>query len=107
MMRLLHDPATDASCAPSARSPRARRAIASCRSAPYGELEGDRLRLRGFVASKDGNEFATAELDVRCAGPGGAGNRARSAVARAGRDGNSRRTRCLMRVPCVVLSACQ
>jgi hydroxymethylbilane synthase len=61
-MRALHDPATDV-CVRAERA--LSRALAGNCQLPlgaYGELEGGRLRLRGFVASKDGTEFVRAEL---------------------------------------------
>ena len=35
----------------------------------YAQMEGDRLRLRGFVASPDGKEFVRAELTAAATDP--------------------------------------
>ena len=69
MMRVLHDSATDA-CVRAERA--LSRALAGNCQLPlgaYGELEGGRLRLRGFVASKDGTEFVRAELTAGARDP--------------------------------------
>ena len=68
-MRALHDPATDA-CVRAERA--LSRALAGNCQLPlgaFGELEGGRLRLRGFVASKDGKEFVRAELTADAQDP--------------------------------------
>jgi hydroxymethylbilane synthase len=68
-MRALHDPATDV-CVRAERA--LSRALAGNCQLPlgaYGELEGGRLRLRGFVASKDGREFVRAELTADAGDP--------------------------------------
>jgi len=69
LMRALHDPATDA-CVRAERA--LSRALAGNCQLPlgaFGELEGGRLRLRGFVASKDGKEFVRAELTADARDP--------------------------------------
>jgi hydroxymethylbilane synthase len=62
MMRALHDGPADA-CVRAERA--LSRALAGNCQLPlgaYAELEGSRLRLRGFVASKNGEQFVRAEL---------------------------------------------
>jgi len=69
LMRALHDSATDA-CVRAERA--LSRALAGNCQLPlgaFGELEGGRLRLRGFVASKDGKEFVRAELTADARDP--------------------------------------
>jgi len=69
LMRALHDPATDA-CVRAERA--VSRALAGNCQLPlgaFGELEGARLRLRGFVASKDGKEIVRAELTADAQNP--------------------------------------
>jgi len=69
LMRALHDSATDA-CVRAERA--LSRALAGNCQLPlgaFGELEGGRLRLRGFVASKDGKAFVRAELTADARDP--------------------------------------
>ena len=64
LMRALHDEAT-AACVNAERA--LSRALAGNCQLPLGafaQLEGDRVRLRGFVASKDGNRLVRAELSA-------------------------------------------
>ena len=69
LMRALHDRATDV-CV------RAERALSRALSGncqlplgAYAELEGERLRLRGFVASQDGMQLVRAELTADAGDP--------------------------------------
>ena len=69
MMRALHDHATDV-CVRAERA--LSRALAGNCQLPlgaYAELEGDRVRLRGFVASQDGTQFVRAELTADARDP--------------------------------------
>ena len=62
MLRPLHDPAT-ADCVLAERA--MTRALAGSCQVPLGgfaELNGDTLRLRGFVASPDGRRIARGEI---------------------------------------------
>ncbi len=69
LMRPLHDHATDV-CVRAERA--LSRALAGNCQLPlgaYAELEGDRVRLRGFVASQDGTQFVRAELTAAARDP--------------------------------------
>src|SRR4051812_41302742 len=69
LMRALHDTETDA-CVRAERA--LSRALAGSCQLPlggYAQLEGDRLRLRGFVASKDGKDFVRADLTADARDP--------------------------------------
>jgi hydroxymethylbilane synthase len=69
MMRVLHDDAT-AACVRAERA--LSRALAGNCQLPlgaYAQMEGDRLRLRGFVASPDGKQFVRAELTAAATDP--------------------------------------
>ncbi|MEO7725628.1 MAG: hydroxymethylbilane synthase [Burkholderiales bacterium] len=69
MMRPLHDDAT-AACVRAERA--LSRALAGNCQLPLGafaQLEGDRLRLRGFVASQDGRECVRAEVTADARDP--------------------------------------
>ncbi len=69
MMRALHDGPTDA-CVRAERA--LSRALAGNCQLPlgaYAQLEGDRLRLRGLVATKDGTQVVRAELTADARDP--------------------------------------
>ncbi len=69
MMHALHDDAT-AACVRAERA--LSRALSGNCQLPLGafaQLEGDRLRLRGFVASQDGKEFVRADLTADARDP--------------------------------------
>jgi hydroxymethylbilane synthase len=75
MMEALHDDAT-AACVRAERA--LSRALAGNCQLPlgaYAQMEGDRLRLRGFVASPDGKQFVRAESIADAADPEALGNK--------------------------------
>jgi len=104
MMRVLHDPATDA-CV------RAERALSRALAAlPVAARPTASSKAIACACAGRREQTATSSYrvrtDVRCAGPEALGPSCTARLAGAGPDGNSRRI-----VPdaraCVVLSACQ